>query len=591
MAKKVMKNVSNKMYYGIITGIVLTVIILINIIVSFLDFRIDFTRDKRYSLTPSTVEFLKQDTVFTDKILFKVYLEGDFPAEIKRLQTAVRDKLKEFKYYVGDKIEYEFIDPNEGSVEDQQALKEELFKRGQGIRPADITYRAKGAANIIEIFPGATVHYRGVTIGHIRFLEGGQYRLDDRLEQVVQRGINNIEYELMREIAKATRTEKKKLAFIHGHGELGVQFTQGARRNIEDTYIIDDVQINGVLQGLDQYDGIIIADPKHRFSDQDKFIIDQYLMQGGNIMVFNNPLEVNNDTIRRTGRVHSVRKRTGISELLFDYGIKVNDDLVVDANYDPFIMPGLPKGYVNWYFYVRAQGTDHPISSLVQPVKLPYASSMQFVPNNNKTKASVILTTSTNARSYGNVPLLSIAVENQFGENPIFQDDLENEENKLMLGGIVEGEFESAYKNRIVSTYIDSPDAFFIERSQKPGKVMVVSNGTFFKNTYYDSVPVPEENRYRYIPRLPREHEIDELFGGAPFGNFVFFENCLDYMLGESTLLSIRTRSIDLHPMDKLKIEQQGTFYKVINILVPVLSILLLAIIVFVVRRYKYVKN
>src|SRR5690554_1905133 len=591
MAKRKLKNLSNKAYYVTITAIALAVVILVNIVVTFLDFRLDFTKDKRYSLTESTVDFLKSDTLFTDKILFKIYLEGEFPAEVKRLQTAVRDKLKEFKYYAGDKIEYEFIDPNKGSVEDQQALKEELFHRGQGIRPADITYRSKGSANIIEIFPGATVHFRGATIGHIRFLEGGQYRLDDRLEQVVQRGVNNIEYELMREIAKATRTDKKKLAFVHGHGELGIPFTQGARRNIEDTYIIEDVQINGVLHGLDKYDGIIIADPKQRFTDQDKFIIDQYLMQGGNVMVFNNPLEINNDTIRRTGKVHSIRKRTGISELLFDYGIKVNEDLVVDANYDPFIMPGLPKGFVNWYFYVRAQGTDHPISSLVQPVKLPYASSLQFVPNNNKTKATVILTTSTNARSYGNVPLLSIAVENQFGENPIFQDDLENEENKLMLGGIVEGEFESAYKNRIVSTYMDSPDASFIERSQQPGKVMVVSNGTFFKNSYYDSVPVPEENRYRYMPRLPRGHEIDELFGGASFGNFIFFENCLDYMLGESTLLSIRTRAIDLHPTDKLKIEQQGTFYKVINILVPVVSILLLAVIVFVVRRYKYVKK
>src|SRR5690554_7842145 len=94
-----------------------------------------------------------------------------------------------------------------------------------------------------------------------------------------------------------------------------------------------------------------------------------------------------------------------------------------------------------------------------------------------------------------------------------------------MLGGIVEGEFQSAFKNRIVSAYADSPDAILIEESEKPGKVMVVGNGTFFKNTYYDSVFVQEENKFRYIPRLPRGREIDELFAGRPIGNFEFFRS------------------------------------------------------------------
>lgn len=591
MAKIKLKRASNRAYYGIITAIALAVLILVNIIVSFVDFRADFTSDQRYSLTDSSIDFLKSDTILNDKILFKIYLEGEFPAEIKRLQTAVRDKLDEFKYYAGANIQYEFINPNKGSLEDQEALKEQLFNKGQGIRPIDITYRSQGASNIIEVFPGAIVEYRGTTIDHIRFLEGGQYRLDARLNDLVQKGINNLEYKFMRVLAKATRTEKKKLAFVHGHGELGIPYTQGARRNIEDSYLIDDVIIDGQLNSLDVYDGIIIADPKEKFSGKDKFIIDQYLMQGGNIMVFNNPLEINNDTIRRTGKTHSVRKRTGIGDLLFDYGIKVNEDLVIDANYDAFAMPGIPKGFVNWYFYVRATGTDHPISSMVNPVKLPYASSLQFVETKNKTKPSVILTSSSNSKSFGNAPLLSIAMESQFGENPIFQEDPNNENNRSMLGGIVEGEFESAFKNRIISTYSDNPDAKILDKSTAPGKIMVVGNGTFFKNTYYDSVAVPEENRYRYLPRLPRGREIDELFAGRTFGNFEFFENCVDYMLGESTLLSIRSRTIDLHPTDKLKIEKHGAFYKFINIAIPLLFIIVMAVVVFVIRRYKYVKK
>lgn len=314
-------------------------------------------------------------------------------------------------------------------------------------------------------------------------------------------------------------------------------------------------------------------------------------MQGGNIMVFNNPLTINNDTIRRTGKTHSVRKRTGIGDLLFDYGIKVNEDLVIDANYDAFAMPGIPKGFVNWYFYVRASGTEHPISSMVNPVKLPYVSSLQFVKNNNKTKPSVILTSSSNSKSFGNAPLLSIVMESQFGENPVFQENPNNENNRSMLGGIIEGEFESAFKNRIVSAYSDNPESKVLSQSMAPGKLMVIGNGTFFKNTYYDSILIPEENRYRYIPRLPREREIDELFAGRAFGNFEFFENCVDYMLGERTLLSIRSRTIDLHPTDQLKIENQGRFYKFINIAIPLVFIIVMALVVFLVRRHKYVKK
>jgi gliding-associated putative ABC transporter substrate-binding component GldG len=592
MKSRVFKNLSNRAFYSVITIIALVVVILLNIIISFLDFRVDFTKDQRYSLTESTVNFLKSDTILTDKILFKIYLEGDFPAEVKRLQTAVKDKLQEFKYYAGDKIEYEFINPNIGSLEDQEALKEQLFDRGRGIRPVDITYRSQGAANIIEVFPGAIVEYRGVTIDYIRFLEGGQYQLGQGLEGKIQNGINDLEYKFMQVMAKATRKNKKTLAFIHGHGELDVRNTQGARLKIEDSYVIKDIVINGAINALDGVDGIILADPKRKFSDKDKFIIDQYLMNGGNIMLFHNPLEINNDTIRRKGKVHSVRKRTGLTDLVFDYGIKINEDLVIDANYDPFIFPGIPKGYVNWYFYIIAKGTNHPISSMVDPVKLPYASSLQFIQNKNNIRPSVILTSSSNSKSFGNAPLLSVAMESTFGENPQFQDNPEDERNKLMLGAIVEGEFESAYKNRIVSTYTDNPDANFQEKSVNPGKLMVIGNGTFMKNQFYDSIAVPEENSYKYLPRKPRGNEIDELLATKyRLGNFEFFENCVDYMLGESRLLSIRSRTIDLHPTDKLKVEKHGSFYKFINIFIPVLFILLLAGIILYIRRSRYVKK
>jgi ABC-type uncharacterized transport system involved in gliding motility auxiliary subunit len=120
---------------------------------------------------------------------------------------------------------------------------------------------------------------------------------------------------------------------------------------------------------------------------------------------------------------------------------------------------------------------------------------------------------------------------------------------------------------------------------------MVISNGTFIKNSYYDSIFVAEEGKYRYVPRYPRGNEIDELFAGTRIGNFDFFENCVDYMMGESTLLSIRSRTIDMHPMNKLKIEESGTYFKFITIFVPVLFVILLATGIVFWRKRRFAKK
>lgn len=205
------KNFSNKAYYWSLSIIVLLIIVLLNIIVSFMDFRVDVTKDQRYSLTSSTIDFLSDEKKFPNRILFKIYLDGDLPAEVKRLRNAIKDKLNEFKYYAGRRVEYEFIDPNIGSPEDQQALKDQLFDKGRGIRPVDIMYRSKGVSKLIEIFPGAVVEYGGVTAGYIRFMEGGKFRLDAQLEDQIQKSINSLEYKFMQSIAKVTRKTKKKL--------------------------------------------------------------------------------------------------------------------------------------------------------------------------------------------------------------------------------------------------------------------------------------------------------------------------------------------------------------------------------------------
>lgn len=587
------KKITSKFYYLAIVLIALAAVILVNIIASLSDLRADFTEDQRYSLTESTQDFLSSDSLLSERILFKIYLEGEnLPAEADRLRNAIKGKLDEFKYYAGKRVEYEFIDPNEGSEADFKELSTQLIAKGKGIRPITLNYRSEGKNQQIFLFPGAVVSYKGGVTGYIKFMEGGQAYLNGEFENKVQRAITNIEYKLMEAIDKATRTTKKKIGFLHGHGELKTQNTAAIRNILEETYIVSDIKINNRISALDELDGLVIADPQKPFSDKDKFVIDQYLMRGGNILLAYNPLYINRDTLRKYGQVHSIRKRTDIEKLTYDYGIKINEDLIVDAEYGAFIVNPKSKP-IPYYFYIRAKGTEHPIASQLDPIMLFYASTLQFVKTESEIIPSVILTSSSNAKSFGNAPLVSLGMFQAFGEQPKFQDNIENPENRLMVGAMVEGKFKSSFKNRLIDDYKNNPNARFLEKSEKEGKLMVISSGDFFQNKYFDSVKVIEENLYKYIPRYPNQilGEFDEVLLGGSKGNFDIIQNSLDYMLGESSLLAVRSRTIDLHPTDKNKVTEQSSFYKAINVIIPIGLILLLALVLIILRKRKFAKQ
>ena len=89
--------------------LLISLVLSINILSSFVNFSVDLTADKKYS-------FAKQSTAIInsleDKLFIKVYLEGDFPAEFKKLQKSTEDLLKRFKSIGKNNIDFEFINPN-----------------------------------------------------------------------------------------------------------------------------------------------------------------------------------------------------------------------------------------------------------------------------------------------------------------------------------------------------------------------------------------------------------------------------------------------------------------------------------------------
>lgn len=588
------KKIEKKIYDWGVLLTVLVGIVFINIIASFFFFRVDLTEDKRYSLTEQTKNFLADKSNFEDKVLFKVYLEGNLPSDIRLIRNAVEEKLRDFTIYAGKRIEYEFIDPNDGSTEDVDELGKQLYDKGDGIKPTDLTVQAVNQVSNQLIWPGAVVTYQGETKGYVQFFNRSRIHTAEDLGGLVQGAINDLEYNLLNGLRHAVTERKSRIGFLQGHGEWSKNSTLVFRNLLAKNYVTKDVTIADTVNALDDFDGLIIAGPKVRFSEKDKYVIDQFLLRGGKLMYFVDPVKVEIDSLFIKGHTQTTSRVLNISDQLFKYGIRVNEDLVVDAQCGPNYIPGHPRKIMPWYFYPIANGTDHPVSKNIDPVILRYASSIDFV-GNDSNKRIVLLKTSGNTairRSPARVDYRFVDLEPDFAADP---DDLAN---KVSMAGIVEGKFVSNFKNRLVDEFVNNPDAKFLEESVKPSKVLVVGDADLLTNKY-DSLFIKAQGKWDYRPVNFDEFKYDpfdpNLNTGKSmpmfvYGNAEFLLNAVDYVMGDEAVLGVRSRSISIRPLNEEKIKVEARFWQLMNIAVPIILISLLGFILFYIRKRKYTR-
>ena len=594
MAEK--KSIIKGMYNWTFLMIVIVAIVLLNIISSFLNKRWDATEDQRYSLTEGTIDYLTNEKSFKNRILIRIYFDGNLPSELKHFRNSIEDKLKEFKEYAGKRIEFQFINPMTGTEGEQQSLHETLYAKGKGIMPMDVVYMKDGVQNQLLLWPGAIIDYEGTTVNTIQFLPGTPpgkpYQLQGMTE-MIQNSINNLEYMLISSLRRATQESKPRIAFLQGHEELKYCQTQRARALISPYYSLTDVILNDSITALDNVDGLIIAQPKTAFSEKDLYIIDQFVMRGGRLMCFIDALNLNEDTLNTKGVTHTTRYSLGIDRVLFDYGLKLNDNYVIDVQCAPKAVPLAKQSLIPWFYHILATPSSHPISRNIDFVSLKYASEVQFV-GSSKNLQTPILTSSANSTRTGMAPMVNIGLALNYGKNPELVPNPKDKSNQICLAGLAEGKFESHYKNRIIDEYANNPLAKFKEKSTQEGKVLLVGNGRFLENKY-DSMPSKDGLNMMYRPTQLNDLRFDpklaELGIQHSFGNQEFIQNLVDYMMGESSVIDIRSRQIDVHGINNEKIKADATFYKIINLLIPCGIILLLAFLMHTIRKRKYTRN
>lgn len=582
MVEKVVKNNPRKRNDLSSLLMSLLIIFLINYVSSFVFQRFDLTSEKRYSLSAPTKKIIDN---LDDVVLFKVYLEGEFPSGFKRLRNETLEMLNEFRALSSNsRIEYEFINPSESPKEEiRNDIYKQLFK--QGLRPTDLEIKDEDGISQKIIWPGAIVTYKGREIA----LDLLQSRLGAGPEAVLNSSIENLEYALSNAIQKLINPYKAKLAFIEGHGELNTIETADIERTLSEFYTIERIRLNEKIYSLtdriekendsnevriaNKYDVIIIAKPDSAFSEKDKYVIDQFLMYGGKILWLLDVISADMDSLTSAESTMGIALNLNLDDQLFNYGVRLNPNLVMDIQ---SAMIPLPVGMMGdqpkyelfpwFYFPLLTPVPGHPMVNNLNVIKGEFASTIDFV-GDDSLKKEVLLTTSPYTKLAFSPVRISLGITKFEPQREQFN------KSNLPVAVLMEGKFKSNFVGRLTKSFTSQSVVKYREVSNKT-KMIVVADGDVIRNHV--------RNDGKIIPL-----GIDR-FTGQEYGNKDFIVNAVNYLCDEDELMVVRSRSLKIRLLDKTKVNESKLNYQILNMLGPIALVVVFGFLFNVYRRKRY---
>ena len=572
---------SLKRSHWIEMGATVLIVIFVNIIGQYVFGRVDLTSERRYTLSKSTKEMLRE---LDEPVLFRVYLEGEFPSDFKRLQSETKEMLNQFRAY-NHNVEYEFVNPNSFSDrQEQQVFYQKLASKG--IQPTQISVGNGSSMTTQILIPAADVYYRGRETS-VQLLQNQKYVSDETL---LNNSIQNLEYTLSSAIRQLARGRKPSIGFLQGHGELSDAVLYDIQRSLQETYTLDYVTIDGQIQALtahrpqqdstyhfyNLYDMLIIAKPTQPFSEQDLYILDQYVMYGGKVLWLVDALDADLDSLAERGQFMSTRLPLGIDEMLFNYGVRINPDVMMDMRCRPIpIQVGMvgekPQfQFRPWYYFPEIVPlSEHPIVRNLDLIKTDFVSSIDLI--DNDIRKTVLLTTSEYTRVKNAPAMIDLADAN------VEQDRRLYNRSNVPIAVLLEGIFKSTWRNRLTPQFTSQAAMGYREASDE-NKMIVISDGDMIRNRYLasDGTVLP----------LGYDHYTQTLYA-----NKDFILNAVNYLAGDDGLMASRSRSIKLRKLDVVKVKEERTKYQVINVVLPVAILALAGGAIVLIRRKKYNKK
>ncbi|MCD6347038.1 MAG: gliding motility-associated ABC transporter substrate-binding protein GldG [Bacteroidales bacterium] len=561
--------------------LLLAVVILINLISYFVFHRFDLTEEKRFTLAPTTKSFLKN---LDDVIFVKVYLEGDnLPAGFRRLQKATEELMDEFRVYAGTNLEFEFVNPSESSdPQTRREVYDQLAKDGHMYFNVKVEDK-DGGTSTIPIFASAMISYRthGQQLDRpINFFQGSSTNQIN--DGTINRAVENLEYEFISAMRVVTRERVPRIAMIKGHGELTDIQSLGLFNALSIFYRVDRVKIDMQLDALKDYDAIIIADPDSAFRERDKFIIDQFIMNGGKVLWCVDAIKVDMNLLADTNEIISRGNPVKIGDMLFDYGVKINSSLIQDLQCA--FIPIFPDNGAGeqmqeqmvpfFYFPLITPRQDNPITRNLNMIKMDFVSPIDTVGENPDIKKTVLLNSSNRSRILRHPVRVALDV---FAERPdVSRFPMKN----LPVAVLLEGKFTSFYQNRLSEQWVNNNVYKVLDESRVPTKMIVISDGDVARNFVSYRNGQPQANRLgwdRYMKQM--------------FANQDFLLNCMNYLLDDEGVMGVRSREVQLRLMQYEQITTHKLKWQLINMIFPVALAIIFGIFYALIRRNKYTKK
>ena len=546
----------------------LIVIVLINIVGSYFFHRFDLTEEKRYTLSESTTNRVE---TLEDVVFVRVYLEGNLPTEFRELRNATKELLDEFRAYSGDNVQYEFINPSESNDEDERV---EVYKEltRQGLQYTNIRMQAGDKTSEQIIFPGAVVSYKDRETP-IQLLKSAAGATE---QQMITSSIQQLEYEFISAIQKITNPEKKFVAFIEGHGELSELETADAQRAIAEFYEVERISIDQKIDALNGFDAAIVARPDSAFSEQDKFILDQFIMRGGRVLWLIDPVFARMDSLKTSNLTMGLVLEHNLEDLLFKYGARLNNDLILDIQ---CISKPIVTGYIGnqprqemfpWYYEPLLIGNEEsPISSNLDRIKTEFVSTIEVI-EVDSVSSTVLLTSSDKAKLVNAPTRISFNILREPPKYALFNSGPHT------AALLLEGQFPSVFKNRLPQRLVNDKSLQFKERSV-PTKMIVVSDGDIIRN------PVSKLEEKFYALGFDR-------YAQKVYANKEFILNCVNYLCEDDGLLNVRKKEFKTRLLDQSKIDEKRYYWQILNTSVPVGFVIIIGMIFFVWRKRKFEK-
>lgn len=544
---------------------VLLAFVLVNAIASQMFLRQDFTQNKRYSLSDYSKNLVSP---LEKQVLVEVFLTGDLPSNYKRLEREIGYLLEEYAAY-NSLIKFNFINPVSES-DDAMRVANSFYENGMS--PKVLNQLKNGEMSEKIIFPWAVISYGDQRFPVKLISDNNQANQ----EELINSSIEELEYQLTNVLKIVSENKSKKIAIIKGQNELQDVYIADVLKSLKEYYYLaaftlDSVEVSAVktYNQLSEYDLIIDAKPQNSFSEPKKYLLDQYIMQGGKAIWLTEHVAIDQDSLLKTGQSIALPKDLNLYDLFFSYGIRINPELVKDLYCAPINLAvgeaqNTEINQFPWFYSPLSQRNQpHPINRNLSPVKFDFTNPIDTLKGNLRTQ--ILLQSSPLSAKIGTPTVISLEEVKTKPDPKTLNDD------RLNLAVLKQGQFKSAYKNRLKPFKLETN----LEES-KPTQQAFISDGDLIKNEFNNGEIIPLGF---------------DRFSGQVYGNKQFFINLVNYMLADQDLVNLRNKSIKTANLDSDSLKLSKLKWQLIYLLALPVFVIVFGVLSFYAKKRRYAKK